>query len=490
MGNESYTGNFMSQPLDQWAMENLARQLYEQGDPKGVFGDAYTRWKAEQDAGAANYQWVSGMDEATQSYQPTPFTEYTPEQIAAYLDPYAPPILSGDPWLDRFAQNWDKATANNDPYVPQVVSSPGGVPVVQWSSYKDPSGFFDKASDFVGGALPFSGFALAGLGSSAIGGALTADALAAEIAGLTGSGVATGGAIGTGAVAGGGILADVINSVPNPFGGSGSDLIGGAAGDTLGSGIDWTAIDQSIADLGTAAGEAENLGTAGSIASGGSAGLGGLNLPSTPSMPPADPSGTTTTTETGTPNWDPSAPPAGASATLLDRILNGTATAGDWASILGTVGSTALGVYGSNQQADALRDIAEQARNDRLPFLNQATNWFNNPASYYAGAPAQEAMKGTLAGLSATYGNPIGSGTAMALANEAGLRNWQNAYTGAANIGLGGQDSRNSLLASGASADRGVTASLASGLGSLTQPDNSLESLIRRYGNQFSSFLT
>ena len=164
---------------------------------------------------------------------------------------------------------------------------------------------------------------------------------------------------------------------------------------------------------------------------------------------------------------------------LLSRLFGGNPTTSDWMSLLGTLGSTGLGLYGANQQGDALRDIANQARSDRMPFLNQATQWFNDPSSYYSGAPAQAAMNATLRGLS-TQGNPLGSGTSLALANEAGLRNWQNAWTGAANIGLGGQDSRNSLLAQAAGADSGGLNALGYGLNQLTQPrQQSLTDLMR-----------
>lgn len=164
---------------------------------------------------------------------------------------------------------------------------------------------------------------------------------------------------------------------------------------------------------------------------------------------------------------------------LLGRIINGSGTASDWTSLLGTLGATGLGVLGANKQSDALTQIANQSRADRAPFLNQSLGWLNNPESYYSGAPAQAAMKGVLHGLSVN-GNPANNPTAMASATEAGLRNWQNAVTGFGNIGLSGQDSRNQLLSNAATADRGVTASLASGLGTLTQPQDDLASMIRR----------
>jgi hypothetical protein len=176
----------------------------------------------------------------------------------------------------------------------------------------------------------------------------------------------------------------------------------------------------------------------------------------------------------------PSTPAGTGAATALGRILNGTATAADWASVLGIAGGAALNWIGQNNYSDALTNIANQARRDRLPFLNKATEWFNNPESYYSGEPAKAAMNATLRGLSVS-GNPFGSGTSLALANEAGLRDWRNAWTGAANIGLSGQDSRNALLASSANADRGGLAGIGSAIGQLTTPANSLEGILRNY---------
>ena len=166
-------------------------------------------------------------------------------------------------------------------------------------------------------------------------------------------------------------------------------------------------------------------------------------------------------------------------SSVLGKLLNGSATGTDLASLLGALGATGLGVLGSNKQSDALTQIANQSRSDRAPFLNTATGWLNNPESYYSGEPAQAAMKGVLHGLSVNS-NPANNPTAMATATEAGLRNWQNAVTGFGNIGLAGEDTRSQLLSGAATADRGVTSSLASGLGTLTQPQNDLDSMLRR----------
>jgi hypothetical protein len=90
-------------------------------------------------------------------------------------------------------------------------------------------------------------------------------------------------------------------------------------------------------------------------------------------------------------------------------------------------------------------------------------------------------------------GNPIGNPAALGIASDSANRNWQNAVTGFGNMGLAGQDSRNSLLSSAAGADRGFTTALSSGLDKLTAPDQSLESLLKRLqgaGLNLGNFVT
>lgn len=171
------------------------------------------------------------------------------------------------------------------------------------------------------------------------------------------------------------------------------------------------------------------------------------------------------------------APVAGGSA--LSRVLNGGATAADWLSIAGIVGATGLGAYGAGKQADALTDIANQSRADRAPFLGKANEWLANPQAYIEG-PGMASMDATLKRLSAERGNPIDSPTALGLATQAGMQDWRNAVTGFANIGLSGEDSRNSLLANAAGADAGKLSALGYGLGELTQPKDDLAALLKR----------
>ena len=452
-GGEEYTPNATYQDAMAWATTNLFNDLYNP-IPQGVdlsssFGP---NWQDTWDVtGGHDYSNIFGdsWNTWTQGVKDGTTTDLTGLNVTPQtLDAYFKQLGTQNEYTQAISQYW-----------PTLVTGPNGETMVREFAKEEPEpGFLDTISDMI---VPASMALVGGIGG-------------ADILGQLGG-------------------------VSDAFGGTGTDFLSGGTGsDVLNSGIDWTSIDQSIADLGTGAFEAENLGTAGSVLDAGALTDAAdnlynpsadsltpttptpSNLPQTPSMPPADPSGTTTTTETGTPNWDPAVTPAVTSAGLLDRILNGTATASDWASILGTVGSTALGVYGANQQADALTKIAEDARADRQPFLDKSLALLAGGPEAYAAGEGASSLAGVLRGLSVN-GNPFGNATSMALAGDSVNRNYQNALTGYANLGLGGQDSRNQLLASAAGAQSGALDSLGYGLNSLTQ-DNSLNGLLKKLG--------
>ena len=179
-----------------------------------------------------------------------------------------------------------------------------------------------------------------------------------------------------------------------------------------------------------------------------------------------------------------------AGSSLLDQIKslasnNPTALT----KLLGTLGSTALGAYGANKQASSLNNLAQQSMNfgapSRARFESSMSPGFDPNSIPGYSAAVNDAMKSTLAQLSAQSGNPFGNpgglidankkvlaGTALPAINEYQRLN--------ANTGFG--NSMNSALniqSDAIGADRGLTTALASGLGSLTQPTNDLDSLLR-----------
>ena len=174
-----------------------------------------------------------------------------------------------------------------------------------------------------------------------------------------------------------------------------------------------------------------------------------------------------------------------AAGSALSRIIDGSASTADWVSVLGTAGATGLGMFSANQQANTLERLAAENRADRAPYLTASQGWLADPESYVAG-PGQAAMKGTLAGLSAKYGNPIGSPTAMAISNEAALRDWRDAVTGFGNMGLSGADTRANLGMAGATADANKWTTLAGGVSDIINPRRSLADLLREYKTVFA----
>ena len=416
-----------------WGEENIGKYIEQNwGDPYGIF-----------DPAAVNDYWTKVAGTAEGSEHPGNFTNFTLPQLQAYLTKTLERPAETGGWGNFGAGMYDKMVANNDlQWMPKFYEQDGKQYVTWGQKNSGNGGFLDKITPFVENALALSGFAAPALGASiaGAGAGLGAGALeAGALAGAPGYGAALESSLaGFGGLAGGGL--DSSWGV-NPQTGGSMDL------------GDWLNLD----DIGSFGGEALR-----DVAIPGNGLTGIPNLQDIMVKLDALPPGT-----------------GSLAKSALQKVLGGTATAQDWTSLLGTLGATGLGMLGSNQQAKSLTDIANQARADRQPFLNQSLGWLANPASYYASEPAQAAMKGVLHGLSVN-GNPANNPTAMASATEAGLRNWQNAVTGFGNIGLAGQDSRSQLLSNAATADRGVTASLASGLGTLTQPQDDLASMLRR----------
>ena len=69
---------------------------------------------------------------------------------------------------------------------------------------------------------------------------------------------------------------------------------------------------------------------------------------------------TTATNAAATTGATTSATTAAQTGSVLSRIIDGSATTADWASLAGTGLSTGLGVLGANQQADAYKDVADK----------------------------------------------------------------------------------------------------------------------------------
>jgi hypothetical protein len=148
---------------------------------------------------------------------------------------------------------------------------------------------------------------------------------------------------------------------------------------------------------------------------------------------------------------------------------------------LGSGLAALLGALGSYNQSQTIKDLADRARSDRLPYLNASLGYLNDPASYAAG-PGKAAMDATLRGLSVN-GNPIGEGTSLALANDSALRNWQSAVTGFGNMGLGGQDLQANLGLKASDADANILNAIGAGARDILAPKQDLASLLNQLGS-------
>ena len=142
----------------------------------------------------------------------------------------------------------------------------------------------------------------------------------------------------------------------------------------------------------------------------------------------------------------------------------------------GALLGTGLGVYGANEASNAYGDLAGQLRADRLPYLTQSQEWLANPQAYFEG-PGQAALQGNLRALS-IHGNPAGNPWALETANEAALRQWQNAVLGFGGLGTGGENAQVNLGTGAINAQGDIYDSIGYGIGQVTQPRTSLASLL------------
>ena len=385
-------------------------------------------------------------------------------------------------WLLGYLDDLQK-TGNAEDWIGAVNSDPNAKRV------GDSTSFMDRwVEPFVLPAL--TSIATMGAGSALGLGASTASGVGTQAAADMAFGNGAGGAVAgsTGAASGGlmGTLEGLMNNF-NPLNSAASTGVQGAIGDTgigevanagatpfvgdipIDPSAGTTALPDAGVDMGifnpgqanpyvTGAAGGDALGAINSAAAGGAVAGG------------ATAAGTAAGAAAGV---------AGGSA--ISRILDGTATAADYTQVLGGVGAAGLGAFGASQQADAFRDLATQARNDRAPFLAKANEWLANPSAYIAG-PGQSAMQGVLRSLSVN-GNPANNPSSLATATEAGLRDWRGAVTGFGNMGLAGEDTRASLGTNAINSDAGVWNAVGGGIADVTRPRNSLTDLYRQLRN-------
>ena len=195
----------------------------------------------------------------------------------------------------------------------------------------------------------------------------------------------------------------------------------------------------------------------------------------------------------------PSTTPPG----MWQRIMDRTATPDDWGRVLGTAGSTALGLYGANQQADAMRDVANTNAGLAREFMGLGAPYRARlDASYAPGfdlwsQPAYSTALDRAADVSgrawsARAGNPAGSPTAqggiyrdvlagLVLPEQSNYRGQLGQFGGLGLNTAGSLYSGNTapLMAAAGAQGQGLNA-IGYGVNNLTNPQNSLDDLIRK----------
>ena len=195
----------------------------------------------------------------------------------------------------------------------------------------------------------------------------------------------------------------------------------------------------------------------------------------------------------GTPGYDPSlssGATTSAATSAISRIMDGTATAADYAQVLGGVGSGILGAVGSNAQADAYSDIANKYLNLGAPYRDRL-NASYQPGFSMANQPdfmnslnigADAAARAT----SAKSGNPVDNPGAYAEMQKyisgslalPQLNTYRSQLGTFCNLGTNTAGANDSAAAGQTS---GMYNALGYGLGQATQPDNPFKGLLNQF---------
>jgi hypothetical protein len=175
---------------------------------------------------------------------------------------------------------------------------------------------------------------------------------------------------------------------------------------------------------------------------------------------------------------------------ILSRILSGQGTEADMTSTIGRLLATGLGMYGANQQANSLQQLAQQYQNfgapSRARFNASMSPGFDPMMIPGYSEAIEDSMNQAMASLSVENGSPFGnpqgvikanrkvvSGTAMPAINEYQRLNANTGFGNSMNAALGLQSSAIGANANGLNA-------LGYGINALTNPQPSIEELLRQ----------
>jgi hypothetical protein len=180
-----------------------------------------------------------------------------------------------------------------------------------------------------------------------------------------------------------------------------------------------------------------------------------------------------------------------AKQTALQKVLAGIATAADWATLAGQALPGVISAFGSNQQANALSDLAKEqsalGAPSRARYEASYAPGFDLAASDpgYAGAldAATQAQMRALSTKGNPFGNPGGlieankqivNGTAMPALNTYRNMNAQSGGFGSIN------SAAPATAASSIGANNNVYSDLGAAFGAVTNPQSSLDELLKK----------
>ena len=286
------------------------------------------------------------------------------------------------------------------------------------------------------------------------------------IAGGAGLG-ALAGAGATGAGTGGLLSAADTAAIDAASMGAGGNLGGAAAG---------------LADYGAAQAAAQ---AAGSAAAGEATSMLPTlpSIPSIPSAPGTQPPAPVQDLTPNSPNYTPGGTRPPPDPGLISKILNGTATADDWAKVLGAAAPGVLGYFGAGSTADAAKEIAAQSRADRQPSLDYYNSLLTPQGieNYYKTPEVTGSVDAILRKLS-MQGNPADNPGLLGQAAAYNLGGLTNARAGAAGPAFGTAGSEMNVNLAGAQAGAGQYDAIGLGLSRMLNPQPSFEDTMKKYG--------
>lgn len=262
---------------------------------------------------------------------------------------------------------------------------------------------FGAGEGIASGLAAGSGSVLGGAGS------FNAGLVGGGLGGIAGAGAGT--ALGSYGLSGAGSTGGVGSFDAGNFVGTGSGE-GGAALDSGGN-MDW--LDELINSTGTGTGSATSGDPLAGLFDGTGIGPSPLDVPGGLDM--VNPGGT----NGGQGLWDTikgnlSNVPSG-TQNLIKSLLGGGSSGTGSGTNLGSLLGPLLGAYASNQQSNALAELANKYQEYGAPYRAELANLTSNPGSFLTSprvtASVDQGTSALARALSAKDGNPVGSGRAL-----------------------------------------------------------------------------